>query len=226
MIPLINYLMATTRQAVTHIQSHGDSNRCIPCRGKPDTHDMYAFLASPCMSLIRFLRAVPVRDNLSWVINNVGQSHCSRENGTPDYIPSTPIDRFVGPHPVSLLLTTIEAVEKVKHLLATSYIDLLGPYHQYVTSTFDTCSRIPNPRSLTNIGGGYNLGGASFPHHTPRPSQLMVLRFPLRAPPGLTLTCTTKASSKLRVKHLAVEWPPCHPISTKLTITPSIMLMS
>jgi hypothetical protein len=30
------------KQAVTHSESHGDSNRCTPCRGKPDQHATYA----------------------------------------------------------------------------------------------------------------------------------------------------------------------------------------
>jgi hypothetical protein len=34
---------------------------------------------------------------------------------------------------------------------------------------------------LTDTDGGYNLGSADFPHHSPHPSQPMVLRFPLRA---------------------------------------------
>jgi hypothetical protein len=48
-------------------------------------------------------------------------------------------DRFTGPHPISLPLTTIEAVEKVKHLLAISYIGLLDPYLQHMISTLKTC---------------------------------------------------------------------------------------
>jgi hypothetical protein len=37
-------------------------------------------------------------------------------------------------------------------------------------SMFNTCSRGPTYLSLTDTGGGYNLGGAGFPHHTPCPS--------------------------------------------------------
>jgi hypothetical protein len=41
-------------------------------QGKPDTHDAYAFHSNPRTPLVRFLRAVPVHDNLSLVINNIG----------------------------------------------------------------------------------------------------------------------------------------------------------
>jgi hypothetical protein len=44
----------------------------------------------------------------------------------------------------------------------TDYIDLLDPYHQHVISMFNICSRGPTHRSLTDTGGGYNLGGADF----------------------------------------------------------------
>jgi hypothetical protein len=77
---------------------------------------------------------------------------------------------------------------KVKHLLPTSYIGLLGSYHQHVVITFNTYLRGATHRSLTNTSGGYNLEGVSFPHHTPRPSKPMVLRFSLVALPGLRLT--------------------------------------
>jgi hypothetical protein len=52
------------------------------------------------------------------------------------------------------------------------YVQCLGPTHQ----------------SLTDTGGGYNLGGAGFPHHTPRPSQPAVSTFHLRVPPSLRLS--------------------------------------
>jgi hypothetical protein len=61
-------------------------------------------------------------------------------------------------------------------------IGLLGPYHQHAIGTFNTCSRGPTHRSLTNTGEGYNLGGADLPHHTPQPSQPMVLHFPSKGP--------------------------------------------
>jgi hypothetical protein len=58
---------------------------------------------------------------------------------------------------------------------------LLGlpvPYHRHAIDTFNTCSRGPTHRSLTNTGGGYNVGGAGFPHTIFRPSQPVVSPFP------------------------------------------------
>jgi hypothetical protein len=55
---------------------------------------------------------------------------------------------------------------------------LIEPIYQYAISMFNTCSRGSTHRSLTDTGGGYNLVGAGFPHHTLWPSQPMVLCFP------------------------------------------------
>jgi hypothetical protein len=57
--------MTATNKRLHISKSHGDSNRCTPCRGKLDQHAMYASHSSPRTSSVRFLRAVPVRDKLS-----------------------------------------------------------------------------------------------------------------------------------------------------------------
>jgi hypothetical protein len=46
-------------------ESRGDSNRCTPCRGNPDQNATYTSHSSPRTPNVRFLWAVPVRDNLS-----------------------------------------------------------------------------------------------------------------------------------------------------------------
>jgi hypothetical protein len=57
--------MAATNKQLLISESHGDSNRCTPCRGKPNQHATYASHSSPRTPGVRFLRPVPVRDNLS-----------------------------------------------------------------------------------------------------------------------------------------------------------------
>jgi hypothetical protein len=54
-------------------------------------------------------------------------------------------------------------------------------YHRHAISTFNSCSRGPTHWSLTDTSGGYNRGGADFPHTTSRPSQPIVSPFPLRS---------------------------------------------
>jgi hypothetical protein len=60
----------------------------------------------------------------------------------------------------------------------TRLLGLSGPYLRHAIGTFNTCLRGIIHRSLTDTGGGYNLRGTDFSHHTPRPSQLTVLHFP------------------------------------------------
>jgi hypothetical protein len=59
------YVKTATNKRLLMFESDGDSNRCTPCRGKPNQHATYASHSSPRMPGIRFLWAVPVRDNLS-----------------------------------------------------------------------------------------------------------------------------------------------------------------
>jgi hypothetical protein len=61
------------------------------------------------------------QSNLSLANNRVGQIDYSGEKGILDYIPSTLADQSTCPHPVSLLLSTIEVVEKAKHLSTADY---------------------------------------------------------------------------------------------------------
>jgi hypothetical protein len=78
--------------------------------------------------------------------------------------------------------TTIEAVRLSQAFVDARLLGLLDSYHQHAVSTFNTCSRGPTYRSLTDTGGGYNLGGVDLPHHTPWSFQPTVLRFSPKSP--------------------------------------------
>jgi hypothetical protein len=84
------------KQAIFISERHGDLNRCTPCRGNPDQHDMYTSHASPRTSLLLRKRA-------------------------PDTIHSTPADRSVGPYPVSLPSQPWSNGGKAKHLSMVGY---------------------------------------------------------------------------------------------------------
>jgi hypothetical protein len=94
---VIIYVITVTNKRLLISESHDDSNRCTPCRGKLNQHDTYASHTSPRTPDVRFLPAIPVCGNLSRVTDNVGQSHCSR--GAPDIIHSMSADRSVGVNP-------------------------------------------------------------------------------------------------------------------------------
>jgi hypothetical protein len=80
---LISYVMITTNKRLLISESRGDSNQCTPCRGKPNQHTTHPSHTSPRTPRVRFLRVVPVRGNISRVIDRVEQANCSREKGLP-----------------------------------------------------------------------------------------------------------------------------------------------
>jgi hypothetical protein len=138
---------------------------------------------------------------LSPWLNRVGRTLLFPRKRAPNIILSTLVDRSTGLPPSFSPNTTIEAVIKAKHLLMAGYISLVGSYLQHVIITFNTCSRGPIHRFLTDTGGGYNLGGADFPQHSPCPSQPTILHFPpkgsVRSPiKQSTITNWTKEVNK------------------------------
>jgi hypothetical protein len=149
---------------------------------KPDQHakriPRSVYVWSQTIRISRGQRIATFRESST----DLDGSHNSREKGIPDYTLRTSADRSVGPNPVSLPLSTKEVVGLSQCSINSMQLGLLGPYLRHVASTFNTCSWVPTSWSLTNIGRGYNLGRVSYPHHTPQPSQPMVLHFPPKGP--------------------------------------------
>jgi hypothetical protein len=100
-------------------------------------------------------------------------------------------------------LTALEAVGESQRSIDVRLLGLLGPYLQHVVSIFNTCSQVPTHKSLIDTYRGYNLGGVSFPHHSPRPSQPTLLHFPLMTPPGLH---SSKLHKKLPISNCMVTY--------------------
>jgi hypothetical protein len=176
--------MTATNKYLLISESRDDSNRCTPCRGKPDQHNTYASHANPCMPGVRFLRAVLVRGNLSWVTDRVGQSHCSWEKGLPTQsIACRLTDLWVRTQFLSRANQWISGERQTS--INSRLLGFSGSYLRHAIDTFNTCSRGPTHQSLTDTGRGYNLGGADLPHTTPRPSRLVVSPLHLRVPSGL-----------------------------------------
>jgi hypothetical protein len=142
--------MATTNKWLLISESHGDSNRCTSYRGKPNQQDMYASHASPRMPDVHFL----------WVVHVHGNHSRSRQQCRTDLLlPAQPPARlsnswvtvYFSPKPAS------EAVHESHHLLTTGYLVYWAHKHQHVIGTFNTCSRVPTTRSLTNTRWGYHI---------------------------------------------------------------------
>jgi hypothetical protein len=118
--------MTATNKWLLISESRGDSNRCTPYKGKPDQHATYASNVSPRTPDVRFLQAVPVHGNLSWVIDRVEQTHCSREEGLT--IQSTAHRWLIhGSVPIFSPEPTNEAVEAKSSIYQRPNTRLTGP---------------------------------------------------------------------------------------------------
>jgi hypothetical protein len=197
--------MTATNKRLLISESHGDLNRCTLCRGKSNQHDTYTFHTSPRMPGVRFLWAVPIRGNLSWVVNRVGQSYCSWEKGFPT---QSPARRLTDPHVRTRFLSRANQWSSGEsHTSINSrLLGLSGPYHRHAIDTFNTCSWGPTERFLINTGGGYNLEGAGLSCTHSSTFWTSGTHFSLVALPGLHFNqaLTTKPKSWV-FKNL---WPP------------------
>jgi hypothetical protein len=79
------------------------------------------------------------------------------ENKGSRHIHSAPTDRSTGPYPASLSSQPGKQWGQSQASISGRLLGLLGPYHQHVFGTFNTCSWVPTPRSLTDTGGGYHI---------------------------------------------------------------------
>jgi hypothetical protein len=77
--------------------------------------------------------------------------------------------------------------------------------HQHTIGTFNTCSRVQTPPSLTDVDGGYNLGGTGL--HIPLFDlpQLTVSTLQLQAPLSLHFYPTLISNSEC-IKLIADTW--------------------
>jgi hypothetical protein len=182
----------------THIRESWRFESMYTLQGKTRSTRRTLSMLSPRMVLDYMYLMRSTHNNLSWSHQQWWIQPLLPRKWTPDPIHNTIADRFAGSYPVSLPEVTIKVVG-VKPPSVWAHILACNQYVQYLLVG-------PSHRSLTNTSGGYYLGGVSFPHHTPRPSQPAVSAFHLRAPPGLQLNKIPPLGPKFKIKNL---WPPC-----------------
>jgi hypothetical protein len=153
--------MTATNKRLLISKSHGDSNRCTPCRGKPDQHVTYTSQSSPCMPGVRFIQAVPVHNNLSLAPIK------SKQTPTPGK--SLDNQRQTGSAVVlgGLILPPIRQHWNRGERFQPMVIQL----HQFTGPISPACDQYiqylltgANPSVLNRHRRGYNLGGADLPH--------------------------------------------------------------
>jgi hypothetical protein len=145
--------MTATNKQLLISESHGDLNRCTPCRGKSDQHAT-RFLRSDRVwsKTIRISRG-PHIATFCTVVNRFERVHCPEKKGSrynPHHV-GWPIHGSV---PSFSPITTNEAVGKSQAFIDIWLLCLTGSYHRHGIGTFNTCSRWSTHRSLTDTGGG------------------------------------------------------------------------
>jgi hypothetical protein len=101
--------------------------------------------------------------NLSYSRQQIWTDPLHPRRRAPGIIHSTMAVRSTGPYPASLPQQPKSSGEKSTHV-DNRLLGLPCLYRRCAIGTFNTCSRGPTERSLTNTGGGYNLGGTGLSH--------------------------------------------------------------
>jgi hypothetical protein len=214
--------MAATDKRLLISESRGDSNRCTPCRGKtqPTQHVCFPhqFTYARCtlpMGGPRTWQPFMCRQH-GWMEALLPRKSAPDSTSQPDWV-------VRGTHLNFSPNTTIEVVRLSQAPVSGRLLGLLGPYHRYAIGTFNTCSRVPTPRSLTDAGGGYhieNLGiatalsppfpseGSTDPPNGPARSQIIHNHYQLnwRGKQALNLASASPHSTSTVTYHLRISW--------------------
>jgi hypothetical protein len=147
--------MTATNKRLLISESRSNSNRCTPCREKPDQHNTYASHASPRFCgqspYVATFHETPIDLDCSWEKGLLTQSTAHRL--TDPQVDTQLLSRASqwsrGHKPSSCRRPTTRFAGPIS--------PVCDRYVQYLLTGV-------NHRSLTDIGRGYNLGGASLPH--------------------------------------------------------------
>jgi hypothetical protein len=174
----------TTNKQLLISESHGDSNRCTPCRGKPDQHATRFPRSVRIWCMTMHISHCPHITIFHTVVNIFEQIHCTWEEGLPT---QSTARRSSDPRVCTQFLShnSQRAVGESQAPVDNRLLGLPGPYHWDAIGTFNTCSRGPTEWSLIDTGGGYNLEGASLPHTNSLTFPISCPHFFLMASPGL-----------------------------------------
>jgi hypothetical protein len=150
-----NYLMTATNKRLLISESRGDSNQCIPCRGRPDQHDTYASHANPRILAYASCGRSPYVATFHKLSTALDGPYCSREKGLPiqpqpDWVIHRSTTQFLSPH-------SHWSSNKSQTSIDSMLLGLSSPYHRHAVGTFNTCSRVPMPWFLTDTGRGYHI---------------------------------------------------------------------
>jgi hypothetical protein len=143
--------------------SHDDSNRCTPVgENRPTRHTL-----SPRMVQHHTYLTWSTYSNPSWDVDRFGPIPLLPRKKMLWHNPQHAGWPIHGTVPSFSPESTNKAGGVSQAPVGDQLLGLPDPYHRHTIGTFNTCSRGPTHRSLTDTGGGYNFGGVGLPHITP-----------------------------------------------------------
>jgi hypothetical protein len=156
-------------------------------QGKPDQHATCIPHSVHVWSLTIHISCGQRIATFCEVINSDGQSHCSQEKGLRH---NSQHDSWRIHGSVSSFSpkTTIESVGVKPPSIDGNLLGLPDPYFRYAVSKFNTCSRGPTHRSLTDTDGATILKALAFYITFPDLPNRWCFAFHLRAPSDLGLS--------------------------------------
>jgi hypothetical protein len=177
-------MKTATNKRLLIFESRDDSNRCTPCRGKPDQHTTHFSRLIHVWFMTICISRGPHIATFHTVVNRFEQIHCTREEGLPTQSTARrPSDTRVRTQLLSH--NSQRAVGKSQAPIDKRLLGLPGPYHRHAIGTFNTCSWGSTERSLIDTVGSYNLGGAGLPHTHSLTFPTSYPHFPLVAMSGI-----------------------------------------
>jgi hypothetical protein len=131
--------MTATNKRLLISENRGDSNRCIPCRGKPDQHATCFPHSVHVWSKTTRISHGPHIATYHTIVNRFEQIHYTEKKGSqhnPQHV-DHPIRGFV----LRFSPTTANGtVGKSQASIDNRLLGLPGPYHRHAIGTFNTCS--------------------------------------------------------------------------------------
>jgi hypothetical protein len=111
--------------------------------------------------------------------------------------------------PQFLSNTVIEAVHLSQTSINNRLLGLPGSYHRHAIGTFNTCSRVPTPRSLIDTGESYYIENLKIATTLSPPFPSKDSTDPLMAPTCLRLFKQhLPIELKGKIRHKSHEWEP------------------
>jgi hypothetical protein len=144
---------------------------------------------------VRFPRQSPYVATFHESLTELSRPTAPEKKGSR-HNPQRTADRSTGPYLASLPSQPMKQWGQRQASINDRLLGLLSPYHPYAIGTFNTYSRGPTERYLTDTGGGYNLGGAGLPHTHYSTFPTSCPHFLLVAPPSLQFNQVLTTKSK------------------------------